>query len=184
MLKQASPFVFSSDDPILTGRPRGEEILDSLMDYLKGSESDRAFPLDFSNVEFLDISCADEFLTKLLLRIRSGELETRFVFVQNANLSVKETLQAVLQLRGIAILMKDNGGVEILGEIKRPIREALEILIERKRVTSAELAEALNKSVNIACNRLNLLQRMGLACRLREDSLPGGGRRYYYESIL
>ena len=54
-------------------------------------------PLDFSDVQFIDISCADEFLTKLLMRIGSGEMGNRYVFIQNANQSVRETLEAVLQ---------------------------------------------------------------------------------------
>ena len=184
MLQRSSPFVFSSANSILSGRPKGEEILNCLMDRLKDEEDGTVVPLDFSRIEFLDISCADEFLTKLLLRIRSGELEDRFVFIRNANPSVRETVQAVLQLRKLAILFCDETGVEILGELKTPIRETLEVLLERKRLTSGELAKALSKNVNIACNRLNVLQRMGLVCRVREDSLPGGGRQYRYESIF
>lgn len=184
MLRKSSPFVFSSANSILSGRPKGEEILDRLMDHLKAEEVGTVVPLDFSRIEFLDISCADEFLTKLLLRIRSGELEGRFVFIRDANPSVRETLQAVLQLRGLAALSGDEEAVEILGELKMPIRETLEVLLDKKRLTSVELARALNKNVNIACNRLNALQRMGLIYRLREDALPVGGRQYRYESIL
>ena len=74
--------------------------------------------------------------------------------------------------------------VELLGALKRPMREALDVLLARKCATSAELSEALDRNVNIVCNRLNALQRMGLVCRLRDGSVAGGGRQYYYVSIL
>ena len=64
------------------------------------------------------------------------------------------------------------------------MREALDVLLERKCATSAEVSDVLNKNVNIVCNRLNALQRMGLVCRLRDGSVAGGGRQYYYVSIL
>ncbi len=184
MLNQASPFVFSAPNGILSGRKRGEELLDLLTEHLRRTDPDEVTPLDFSRVEFIDISCADEFLTKLLMRIGSGEMGTRYVYIQGANTSVRETLEAVLKLRGLAALFKDEEQVAVLGKLKTPIREALQVLLEKKKGTSSELAEALRKNVNIACNRLNALQRMGLVCRVRDGSVVGGGRQYFYESIV
>ena len=57
-------------------------------------------------------------------------------------------------------------------------------MVERKYATSAEVSDALDKNVNIVCNRLNALQRMGLVCRQRDGSVSGGGRQYFYVSIL
>jgi hypothetical protein len=184
MLNQAPPFIFSSPTGILSGRERGEELLNLLTEHLRGTDPEGVTPLDFSQVDFIDISCSDEFLTKLLMRIGSGELGSRYIYIQGANTSVRETLEAVLRLRGLAALLKENEQVEVMGELKTPIREALEVLLEKKKGTSAELAEALRKNVNIACNRLNALQRMGLVCRVRDGSVAGGGRQYFYESIV
>ena len=184
MLQQTRLYVFAAPNNILSGRERGKEHLDRLMDHLRESDPEAVTPLDFSRIEFIDISCADEFLTKLLMRIGSGELGNRYVYIQVANLSVRETLEAVLKLRGLAALFKEGDRVEVLGQLKTPIREALEVLLEKKKGTSSELAEALRKNVNIACNRLNALQRMGLVCRVRDISVAGGGRQYFYESIV
>ena len=184
MLNQTSPFVFSAPNGILSGRDRGRELLDRLMDHLDGSDPEGVTPLDFSGVEFIDISCADEFLTKLLMRIGSGELGTRYVYLQGANPSVRETFEAVLRLRGQAAIFKEGDCVEILGMLKTPIREALEVMLKKKKGTSSEIADALRKNINIACNRLNALQRLGLVCRVRDGSVPGGGRQYFYESIV
>jgi len=83
------------------------------------------------------------------------------------------------------VLAEDGeGGVELLGALKTPMREALDVLLERKCATSAEVSEQIDKNVNIVCNRLNALQRLGLVCRLRDGSVVGGGRQYFYVSIL
>lgn len=184
-MDQTSPFLFEAPSGILSGRERGEALLDQLMAHMRTVDSDAVTPLDFSRVSFIDISCADEFLSKLLMRIGSGELGNRFVFVQNANASVRETFEAVLKLRDLAALFKnEDGSVEVLGTLKTPIREALTVVLEKKKGTSSEFAQALRKNINIACNRLNALQKMGLVCRVRDGSVAGGGRQFFYESIV
>ena len=179
------PFVLHAEQGILSGRPKGAALLEALMAHLQLSQDNTAIALDFEQVQFVDVSCADEMLTKLLLRLRSGELKNRFVFIASANASVRETVEAVLQLRDLAVLAEDGEGrVELLGALKTPMREALDVLLERKCATSAEVSEQIDKNVNIVCNRLNALQRLGLVCRLRDGSVVGGGRQYFYVSIL
>ena len=180
----APPYSFALGQGILSGRPKGAGLLEDLMAHLLRGPDNSATPLDFSPVSFMDVSCADEMLNKLLLRLRSGELGSRFVYVTGANTSVRETIEVVLQLRDLAVLYYTGEEVELLGVLKRPMREALDVLLARKCATSAELSDELEKNVNIVCNRLNALQRMGLVCRLRDGSVSGGGRQYYYVSIL
>jgi hypothetical protein len=184
MLKQCPAFVLPAPEGILSGRQRGEGLLAQLSDHLRSGSPDSVTPLDFSQVSFIDISSADECLVKLLLRIGSGEIGSRYVFVRNANESVRETLDAVLKLRTMAALCETGEGVRMLGKLKTPIREALDVMLEKKQGTSSEIAEALGKNINIACNRLNTLQRMGLVCRTKDASVEGGGRQFIYESIL
>lgn len=183
-LYQASAYPLTGEQGILSGRPRGAELLDALMAHLLQEPDDAATPLDFSGVSFVDVSCADEMLNKLLLRLRSGELGRRYVYVVGANISVRETIAAVLQLRELAALYKDGKRVEVLGVLKTPLREVLDVLLAQKCATSAAISDALGKNINIVCNRLNALQRLGLVCRLRDGSVTGGGRQFYYVSIV
>ena len=183
-MSEAPAYRFKVQQGILSGRPKGAELLDDLMGYLLRGPDNAATPLDFNQVSFIDVSCADEMLNKLLLRLRSGEMGSRYVYIKVANTSVRETIEAVLQLRELAVLYRSGDQIELLGMLKRPMREALDVLLERKCATSAEVSDVLNKNVNIVCNRLNALQRMGLVCRLRDGSVAGGGRQYYYVSIL
>jgi len=183
-MSEAPAYRFGAQQGILSGRPRGAELLEDLMGYLLRGPDNAATPLDFTQVSFIDVSCADEMLIKLLLRLRSGEMGSRYVYIKVANTSVRETIEAVLQLRELAVLYRSEDQIELLGMLKRPMREVLDVLLERKCATSAEVSGVLNKNVNIVCNRLNALQRMGLVCRLRDGSVAGGGRQYYYVSIL
>ena len=181
-LRPAVPFVMGSGQLILSGRPRGAELLGAVMDHLLQAPEHSATPLDWSGISFVDVSCADELLNKLLRRVRSGELGTRYLYLEGANPSVAETIETVLRLRELSVLARQETGVVVLGELARPMREALDLLLAHKAMTSAQLAAALGKNTNIVCNRLNALQRLGLTCR-REDG-SGGGRRYHYVSIL
>jgi len=184
MLVQSAPYSLKSDSGILSGRDLGERLLDQLTLHLRDAEPDSTTPLDFSDIQFVDISAADEFLCKLLMRIASGELGTRYVFISGANESIRETFEAVLKLRDLAALCKEGDDRIILGVLKTPMREALEVILAARQGTSAELAQRLDKNINIACNRLNALQKMGLVCRTRDGSVQGGGRQYYYEAIV
>lgn len=184
MLVQSKPYCLKSDSGILSGRDLGERLLDQLTLHLRDAEPDSATPLDFSAIQFVDISAADEFLCKLLMRIASGELGTRYVFISGANESIRETFEAVLKLRDLAALCVEGDKRIILGVLKTPMREALEVILVARQGTSAELAQRLDKNINIACNRLNALQKMGLVCRTRDGSVQGGGRQYYYEAIV
>ena len=134
MPEQTPPFVFETPTGILSGRDRGEVLLNQLMAFMQTADNDAVTPLDFANVSFIDISCADELLCKLLMRIGSGELGNRFTFIQNANDSVRETFEAVLKLRDLAALFKDDeGDIHVLGVLKTPIREALDVVLTQKK---------------------------------------------------
>lgn len=183
-ISPAPAYLVAGDKGILSGRPRGAELLADLMQHLLSGPADAATPLDFSRVSFIDVSCADEMLNKLLLRLTSGEIGRRYVYIAAANISVRETIAAVLQLRELAALYKEGAHVEVLGVLKTPMREVLEVLLAHKCATSAAISAALGKNINIVCNRLNALQRLGLVCRLRDGSVAGGGRQFYYVSIV
>jgi hypothetical protein len=183
-LTLSAPFVLTDAQPILSGRPKGEELRLQVIAHLERAPDESVTPLDLGAVGFMDVSCADELLNKLLLRVRSGELGSRFVYICSANTSLCETIEAVLQLRELALLFKATEAPTVLGELKRPLRQTLEVILEQKSATSAEMSVALDKNVNIVCNRLNALHRMGLICRMRDLSVVGGGRQYYYVSLV
>ena len=144
-LKLAAPFVFAGDQHILSGRPKGEEVRHQILAHLENAPDESVTSLDMAAVQFMDVSFADELFNKLLLRVRSGELGNRFVFVRGTNTSLRETIEAVLELRDLALLLQTDEEPKILGELKRPLHEALEVILTKKSATSAAMSEALGK---------------------------------------
>ena len=153
-IHQAPAYLFAGEQGILSGRPRGAELLSELMQHLLSGPADAATPLDFSRVSFIDVSCADEMLNKLLLRLASGELGRRHVYIAAANISVRETIAAVLQLRELAALYKDGGHIEVLGVLKTPMREVLDVLLAHKCATSAAISDALGKNIRSTAGKM------------------------------
>ena len=49
---QAPAYLFAREQGILSGRPRGAELLEELMQHLLSGPADSATPLDFSRVSF------------------------------------------------------------------------------------------------------------------------------------
>ena len=54
------PFVFQAEQGILSGRPKGAALLEALMAHLQLSQDNTAIALDFKQVQFVDVSCADQ----------------------------------------------------------------------------------------------------------------------------
>jgi len=182
--RECRAHLLSSDARILSGRPRGAQLRGTVEERLQQEPAPCLLPLDFGGVEFVDVSCADELLEGLLARVTGGDLGARLVLAQGMNASVRDTVNAVLQLRERALIVRDAAGVAVLGHLQPPLLEALSAVPEGGRITSPELAEVLGRNLNIACNRLNALVRHGLVWRWRDAAAAGGGRQYTYESLV
>lgn len=169
---------------ILSGRPRGGQLRAEAAQRLRREPEPCLLPLDFTGVGFMDVSCADELLEGLLSEVLGGGFGERRLVGQGMNASVRDTADAVLRLRDRALLVREGEGAAVLGHLQPPLRQALTAVLEHGRITSPRLAEALGRNLNIACNRLNALQRQGLVWRWRDNSSSGGGRQYSYESLV
>src|SRR5438128_2232866 len=101
MLKRQKAYLVKGSADILSGREEGKALAEKALKHLEVLEPDSILPLDFSKVKFIDFSCADEFLTKIIRRITSGELGTRFIVLQGMPLNVEENISAVLIIRDL-----------------------------------------------------------------------------------
>jgi len=181
---QCPAHVLGNGAAILSGRPRGAQLREEAARRLRQEPEPCLLPLDFSGVEFMDVSCADELLEGLLSEVLRGGFGERRLVAQGMNASVRDTADAVLRLRERALLAREAAGAAVLGHLRAPLRQALNAVLEHRRITSPRLAEALGRNLNIACNRLNALQRQGLVWRWRDGASSGGGRQYCYESLV
>lgn len=181
---ECAPHAVGGSATILSGRPRGAQLRQAVVERLHLEPAPCLLPLDFSGVAFVDVSCADELLEGTLREVLAGGFGERRLVAQGMNASARDTVDAVLRLRERALLVRQADGVSVLGRLQEPLRQALEAVLEHRRITSSGLAEVLDRNLNIACNRLNALQRQGLVWRCRDHSSSGGGRQYSYESLV
>lgn len=75
--------------------------------------------LDFTQVAVLDYSCADEAVAKLILRYRRPDRPADAYFVvQGIDEHHRETIEAVLERHGLAVVAESNGdGPTLLGGV-------------------------------------------------------------------
>ena len=180
------PAEFKVDERILGGRPKGHNVRQQILDALEEASPDAVLQINFSRVEMLDFSAADELLAGLLARTISGELGNRRFYLANVSEGVREGIAAVLKLRKRACLeLTDSGDVRVLGHLSAPHKETLHFAIERGSVTAADVAERFWEKPNMtaATNRLNALVSAGLVLRDVEQGGPRGARHRYLSFI-
>lgn len=185
-LSRADPLQVSSiqdGEGILNGRAQGKRIFEHIVRHLDQLPSEVVLPLNFSGVQFLDISCADEIIGRLITRIRSGELGGKFILIQNADGTVEENIRAALDLRDprLCCPLEDAGRTRIIGTISEELRETYELALRKGTMTTHDLhGQIAGLKLTAASNRLITLERMGLLYKVPADR---GGRQFVYQAV-
>lgn len=184
-LKRQKPHAVQGRTDLLNGRREGRALADRLLAHLAASEPDSILPVDFGKVIFMDFSCADELMTRVLRRIRSGELGTRFILLQDISPSVEENLAAVFAIRDLVCPKRTQGGtIELLGKIGPELTETYQLAVRKGKMTARDvLAIAPDVGISAISNRLAKLQTMGLLVRTQEGAPESGGRQFVYQAV-
>ena len=121
--------------------------------------------LDFSEVDLVDFSCAEEIVAKLLLA--HGGMG-RFVMLQGLRDGHLEPIEHVLNHHALAILVRDPAGgtPRVLGRVSPELRRVLVELHRLGPLGAGELAERLDWPEALAREALDTLARLRL---LRAD---------------
>ncbi len=184
-LKRRKPHAMEGRTELLNGRREGHELADRLLEQLEAGEPDSILPVDFGKVRFMDFSCADELMTRVLRRIRSGELGTRFILLQDLPPSVEENVTAVFAIRDLVCPRLTKGGqIELLGKIGPELAETYQLAVRKGKITARDvMAIAPDVGISAISNRLAKLQTMGLLVRTKEGAAEGGGRQFIYQAV-
>lgn len=187
MLKKITAFKINYEKNILGGRPAGESIREQVIAQLKSNPLDSIMPLDFGQVQFMDYSCADEFVCKLVRRIMIRDFGERYILISGVNEIVKENLTAALKERGLVVPAVDDQNQAILyGEIGQEMRDTYMFLAVKEAFTARDLAESglvVENKINSASNRISKLDDMALVRKINQENIGGGGRQYIYEVV-
>jgi hypothetical protein len=126
----------------LVTRPTGAAVRSRIEDALARSPCHTAL-LDFSDIELLDLSCADEVVAKLLLA--EAATPPPFLVLGGLHEDHHEAIEHVLTHHRLAVMAMLHGGDEplLLGWVRPDARAAFACLCELGAATPAELAAAL-----------------------------------------
>ena len=166
----------------LVTRPSGRVIRERIeKDIVK--EGDRVvITLDFSKIGIIDYSCADEIVAKLVSRLLGGEYGDKYILLVGLNENQKENIEVALERKGLAIMAKTRNNKKILlGNINNYLKQTLDLILEKDKITARELSEAMKLEPNTSGTRLLNLHKKRLV--RRTDEIVNGGRVWIYESI-
>lgn len=178
---QVSAQVPANERKILNGRDVGARIFEKIVSELR-SLGDVIIPLSFRDVEFLDFSCADEIVCKMLLRIRAGELGSRFVLTDITG-SLLENAEVALNERDLCCVLREEAVTRVIGKISDPLRETWEFAKKKGIVTTRDVEDHFRIKTSASSNRLASLERMGLLILTQEGPTDRGGRQYTYQAV-
>jgi hypothetical protein len=127
----------------LVTRPTGAAVRTRIEEALARSTCNTAF-LDFSDIELLDFSCADEVVAKLLMA--DTERGVRFLVLQGLREDQHEAIEHVLthhRLVMVALPSDEEGVPRLLGWVSADARIAFAYVCELGPLSAADLARAL-----------------------------------------
>ncbi len=120
----------------LVTRPTGAAVRNRIEQALARSGCLTAL-LDFSDIELLDLSCADEIVAKLLL---AEVPPARFVVLGGLREDQHEAIEHVLTHHRLAIAAVSHGGPRVLGWVTSDARAAFACICDHGPMDASQLA--------------------------------------------
>ena len=101
--------------------------------------------LDFSKGGIIDYSCADERVAKLISRLLGGEYGNKYLTLAGLNENQQENIEVALERKGLAAIAENRSGEKVLlGSLNNYLKETLDLIMKKGRLTAKELSQAMN----------------------------------------
>ena len=166
----------------LVTRHSGQVIRDRIEREIEKETSGAVVALDFSKIGIIDFSCADEVVAKLVSRLLSDEYGDKYIVLTGLNENQKENIEVALERKDLAIIAGvRNGKKSLIGSLNNYLKETLDSIQKKDRITAKELSEAMKLEMNTSGTRLLNLYKKRLVKRMEE--IRNGGRVWIYEKI-
>jgi hypothetical protein len=162
----------------LVTRPTGAAVRHQIERLLDDTHDRTLTVIDFSQVSMIDFSCADEVIAKLLIRHEAADSprDAYFLF-RGVTDEHWEAIEAVLERRGLALVLEQADGVHVVGTLSTEERRAWEAVRQLGRARPAELAERLDVTLTEAQRALDALRRRRLVMWAADDYVVVGAHR-------
>src|SRR4030043_1052768 len=153
----------------LVTRPSGQVIRNRIEKDMENEKDGEIIALDFSKIGIIDYSCADEVIAKLISRLLSGEYGDRYIILIGLNENQKENIEVALERKDLAVMAEMGNGKKILiGSLNNYLKETLNLILKRGKITAKELSEAKSLEANTSGTRLLNLHKKRLVKRIEE----------------
>ena len=153
----------------LVTRPTGRAVRTQIELLLKGN--DRSITvIDFSHVQMIDFSCADEVIAKLLMGMEDGR--ESYVIVRGMTDDHWHAIEQVLEHHGLAIVVERADGVDLLGVLDDSELRAWDAVKRRGRATARQIAADLDEVEGTTRQSLERLWRRRLIVRRDDLYMP------------
>jgi hypothetical protein len=154
------------DSPFLFGYEEGHRIKLTILEQLSSMPEHSTLIVDFANVQFIDVTCAEELIVGCLKIARENNSGNRFLVLEHLADQHKENIHTALTLAKQAILAKTGESWRVLGHIPEGLFESLNFVIAHGRVLAHDLATELElSSVSLATQKLYVLHQFRLLDR-------------------
>ena len=166
----------------LVTRQSGQVIRERIERDIAQEEDGEIISLDFSKIGIIDYSCADEIVAKLISRLLSGEYGDRYIVLAGLNENQKENIEVALEKKDLAVIAEMRNGKKILlGSLNNYLKETLNLILKKRKITAKELSECMKLEANTSGTRLLNLHKKRLVKRI--DETIDGGKVWMYEKI-
>ena len=166
----------------LVTRPSGQAIRNRIERDIENEKDGTVIALDFSKIGIIDYSCADEIVAKLISRLLSGEYGDKYIVLTGLNENQKENIEVALERKELAVMAQMKNGKKILlGSLNNYLKQTLNFILKKGKITAKELSEAMKLEANTSGTRLLNLHKKRVVRRIEE--IRDGGRVWVYERI-
>jgi anti-anti-sigma regulatory factor len=163
----------------LSTRDLGAKARSELEQRVRTAGEDAFLILDFSGVEAVTISFADEFLGRLSTARAAGDLPSGVgLMVTGLNEDIREAIDICLQRRGLAIVEATSDTASALLGGDSYLQATYQQALRLAEFGAGQLAEALKITPQNANNRLKRLVSSGVLRRVR--ATDRAGKEYAY----
>ncbi len=130
--------------------------------------------IDFSQVNLLDFSCADEIVAKLLLRYIDSDGPTGYLLFRGITEEHLDPIEVVLERHALALVALFDGMAELYGVVTEDERLHWEAVRDHGPVTTGNVASLLGIEHDITAQHLDRLrQRRLLMHHAHGFAVPG-----------
>lgn len=133
--------------------------------------------IDFSQVNLLDFSCADEIVAKLLMRFTSADAPPGYLTFRGIHEGHIDPIETVLEHHGLALVSWHEGEAELFGPVDDDEREHWLAVRQHGPVRLEDVARVLDRDVDESHACLDRLSQRRLVMT-RDDgyAIPGAVR--------